>query len=124
MREEIIEYIKSTYNVTPENLWLKWPNYMVFRNNANKKWFGIIMDVERKTLNLQGEGKIDIMCVKCNPSDLFFLLNEKGFLPAYHLNKKNWVTIMLDGQADINKVFYMLDLSYKIVDIKNKKSKM
>ena len=116
MRNKIINYIKSSYNVKPESLWEKWPNYLVFRNKDNKKWFGIIMDVPRKNLGLSGEDKIDIICVKCNPLDLLFVLNETGFLPAYHLNKKNWVSIILNEQTNINRVYEMIDISFEIVN--------
>ena len=39
--------INEKYNVFPEFLWETAPNYGVFRNIKNNKWFGIIMNKER-----------------------------------------------------------------------------
>ena len=36
-RKELENYICETYNVNSEFPWLKFPNYAVFRHNANKK---------------------------------------------------------------------------------------
>jgi predicted DNA-binding protein (MmcQ/YjbR family) len=38
-RENIIAYIKDKYNVEPEHLWDKYPNYVVFRNPETRKRF-------------------------------------------------------------------------------------
>jgi predicted DNA-binding protein (MmcQ/YjbR family) len=38
-REEVIEYVKSKYDVEPEHLWKKFPNYIIFRTPETRKWF-------------------------------------------------------------------------------------
>ena len=53
--------------------------------------------VEKSRLGLEGDAKIDIIDVKCD-SDMAGLLTQTyGFLPGYHMNKKYWITMMLDG---------------------------
>lgn len=42
------------------------------------------------------------------------LLEEKGFYPAYHMNKEHWITIFLDGSVDDEKILSLIDISYDL----------
>ncbi len=53
------------------------------------------MDVDADKLGLPGTERIDIIDVKID--DLMLrdiLLQQEGFLPAYHMNKGSWMTIV------------------------------
>lgn len=39
---------------------------------------------------------------------------EKGFLPAYHINKEKWISILLDGSADAELLKDLLDMSFQL----------
>ena len=62
-----------------------------------------------------GGEKVDILNVKCNYILQNSLLQEEGFFQAYHMNKNNWITILLDGSVDENKVYELIDLSFSEV---------
>ena len=119
-RAEIIEYIQNTFNVIGERLWLKYPDYIVFRNKDNKKWFAVIMDVEKSKLGLSGKGKVDIIDLKCESLLVGSLICNKGYLPAYHMNKNNWITALIDESANYNELKDLIHLSYEIINKKNK----
>jgi len=104
--------------VEGERLWLTFPDYIVFRNPKNKKWFAIIMDIEKSKLGLEGEGKVDIVDLRCDNILIGSLLHNKGYLPAYHMSKKNWITALLDGSADENELKDLVHLSYEIIEKK------
>lgn len=111
-REELERLITDNYSAEPEYLWLRYPNYEVFRHQSNGKWFAAIMDVPGDKIGLPGKELIDIADFKCDPALISLLLEEKGFFPAYHMNKKNWITAALDGSADDEKIKTLLDMSY------------
>lgn len=46
----IAKKIKEKYNVDPEFLWDKFPDYGVFRNRRSSKWFSIIMDIDKSKI--------------------------------------------------------------------------
>lgn len=115
-RQEVIDFIKKQFDITEEHLWLKFPDYIVFRNRKNKKWFAIIMDIEKSRLGLEDEGKIDIIDLKCDPILIDSLLHNEGYLPAYHMSKKNWITVLLDGSVSENELKDLICLSYEIID--------
>ena len=117
-RAEIIEYIQNTFDVIGERLWLKYPDYIVFRNKDNKKWFAIIMDIEKSKLDLIGKGKVDIIDLKCESLLIGSLIHNKGYLPAYHMNKNNWITALIDENANFDEIKDLIHLSYEIIDKK------
>lgn len=111
-RGELEEYIVNNYSAEPDYPWIRYPSNEVFRHVGKKKWFALIMDVQRDKLGLPGKELIDIADFKCDPALISLLLEEKGFFPAYHMNKKNWITAALDGSADDEKIKMLLDMSY------------
>lgn len=122
-RETVIQHIRDAYGVEPEYLWADTPNAAVFRHPGSKKWFAIIMDVATGRLGLPGEEIVDVMNVKCGPVMVGSLLSEKGFLPAYHMNKEHWVSILLDGCVPDEQIFPLLELSYDSVAPKRRKKR-
>ena len=115
-RDDILEFAAEQYGTEPEYLWMKFPDYAVLRHTENKKWYAIIMDVQREKLGISGDGYVDIMDVKCNPDTdtVWSLLSEKGILPAYHMHKGNWITVLLDGTVEKDLIFSLLEMSFDV----------
>ena len=44
------------------------------------------------------------------------MTHMKGFLPGYHMDKSNWITILLDGTVQEAKILDFLDMSYDLTD--------
>ncbi|MDF2858999.1 MAG: MmcQ/YjbR family DNA-binding protein [Neobacillus sp.] len=113
-REEIFAYAKDKFNTTPIYKWIKYPNYAVLQHEASGKWYGLIMNVPKSKIGLKGEGMIDIMDVKCDLGMREFLRNEEGILPAYHMNKKHWLTIVLESSFPKDEIYNLIDMSYRL----------
>mgnify|MGYP002554662185 CR=1 FL=1 len=64
---------------------------------------------------------VDILNVKCDPRMVGSLLGTTGFLPAYHMNKDKWISILLDGSVSKEEIFPLIDESYNLVMPKAKK---
>lgn len=121
-RERVMRYIQDRYSVEPEHLWARYPNYAVYRQPASRKWFAAVMDVNRKSLDLEGEGTADVMDVKCGPVLVGSLLAQDGFLPAYHMSKSSWISVLLNETVPDEQIFPLIELSYDSVTPKRKKS--
>lgn len=39
---------------------------------------------------------------------------REEILPAYHMNKENWITILLDGTVSKGKICELIDISYEL----------
>lgn len=112
MTEEIISYIEKKYNVHPEHPWEKYPDNMTFKAKETDKWFALILPVSRKALGLSGSGMVLLMNVKSAEDFISMIAGTPGFLPAYHMNKTHWLSILLDGTVSKETIFDLIDESY------------
>ena len=114
-RKILLDYVKEKYGTTPEEPWED-NNHATIKTSNSKKWYGIFMSVSYKTLGLDKSGKIDILNVKLNPEVIESLIDKKHFFPAYHMNKKYWITILLDSDMDLDLVKSLIDESFNLVE--------
>ena len=120
-REEIFEYVKKQYGTIPEYLWSSSPDSAVLRHQ-NGKWYAVIMNVEKSKLGLNGDGTVEIIDVKCDPEMTGMIIQIYGFLPGYHMNKKHWVTVLLDGSVPSEELYRLIDASYSLAAKKERRS--
>ena len=120
-RERITQYIQDTYGTEAEYLWADSPGNAIFRHSASKKWYAAMMRVLPEKLGLTGEEALDVMDIKCSTIMIGSLLSTKGVLPAYHMNKNHWISIVLDDSVPDDQIIPLLELSYNSVVPKRKR---
>lgn len=108
----ITQYIKEKYNRQPIFLWESAPNYGVFKKQ--EKWFGIIMNIEKNKITGKNNKEIEIMNLKLDLETKEYI-KQKGIYEAYHMSKKNWVTIILDDTLEDKYIKELIDKSYNNV---------
>lgn len=112
-RERIFDYAKKTYGTSPEYLWKRYPSYAVLRHADNRKWYGIVMYVRGEAAGCAAEEGADLLNVKVPDRAMHdLLLSQKGFLPAWHMNREKWLSVRLDGSVKDPSVFRLLDESF------------
>lgn len=114
-RKILLDYVKEKYGTIPEEPWED-NNHATIKTSNSKKWYGIFMSIPYKTLGLERNGKIDVLNVKLNPELIESLIDKKHFFPAYHMNKKYWISIVLDSDVDLNLVKSLIDESFRLVE--------
>ena len=117
-RLEIERLIEEKYGVTGEKPWMKYPSFSVFRHEGNKKWFAVIMTLDRGKFGVDGEGEVDVVNLKCDTDIAYFVRQERGVYPAYHMNKEHWLTASLDGSVSKENHQFLLDMSYELTGVK------
>lgn len=122
-KDELLRYAEETYGTQPEYLWARDPDSGILRHPVNRKWFAAVLRVSRERLGLGGEGDVDILDIKCDPLLMGSLLLSEGFLPGYHMNKKHWLTVLLDGTVPTQDICGLLDMSYDLTKPKIKGKK-
>ena len=115
-RAELLAYAARTHQTEPEHLWSRYPNYAVLRHRHNRKWYAVLMDVERRKLGLAGDGTADIVNVKAPPELVASLSAQIGFHRAYHMNGEHWLTILLDGTVPDGEIFALIDGSFRLTE--------
>jgi len=113
-RTKVLKYVAGNYGTQPEYLWKKTPNNAIFRHTHNRKWYGVLITISKSTLGLKGEGRTEIINVKCNPELSGVLRQTPGYLPGYHMNKQHWLTIILDGSVPAKEIYALIDHSFEL----------
>ena len=125
LREQVYEYVAKKYDTRPEYLWLRYPDYVVFRHSDNRKWYGIIMDIPRDRLGARGKERVDVLNVKLDDPLLVELLTEQtGYYRGYHIARGSWVSILLDGSVPFADVCKWIDHSYAVTASRQKKQRI
>ena len=120
LKKSIMSEIESQYGAKAEYLWPKTPNCCIFRHNSNRKWFAVIMQVAGNKLGFKSNQLQDIINVKCDAYLISSLCQNQGFLPAYHMNKTHWNSIILDGSVPDKDIQRMIGESYDLTKGKKK----
>ncbi|WP_300899663.1 MmcQ/YjbR family DNA-binding protein [Faecalibaculum rodentium] len=97
-------------------MWKKFSNYAVFRHPENGKWFALLMEPTWEELHLPGEGKTEILEVKCPANLKQELGGIPGILPAYHMNRNNWISVLADGSVPEEIIRRVLETSWQLTE--------
>lgn len=110
-RDELIEYCHNEYNSEIDKPFKHFPNYVAIRH-LNGKWFGLVMNVPANKLGLPGTEEIDVVDLKVEPELNSILQVQPGFLPGYHMSKKNWISARLDQFKNVDELADLIEGSF------------
>ena len=119
----LVLHIMDKYRDSPVFPWEKFNRYGVFKNLDNGKWYALIMTIDWSILNKKFSGEVEVVNFKLNEEKIPSLVTQKGFYPAYHMNKKNWITIVLDETVCDGVLFDLLEESHAFTLDKKKRNK-
>ncbi len=108
----LVKYVHEKYKDDPQFLWDDYKAGVL--KNSHNKWYGIIMEIDKSKI-MNGKGIIEIINVKVPSSSVNDLYQNSGIYPAYHMNKKHWITISLDDSLEDKLLFELVNQSYKLV---------
>jgi len=112
--KSIIRYVRKKYNDELEFLWKKFPDYAIFRRKDNNKWYGLILTVKKNKLGLKGAEELEIFDMRMEPEELEKIVDGNKYFRGYHMNKKHWCTICLDGFVPMKEIEKYIDKSYAL----------
>ena len=111
--KNVAEYIRRKYGIKPDYPFED--DTPVFRHTDNGKWFAIVIrDVPNAKL-CGGEGRSDVINFKCDPLLASCAADGKRIFPAYHMNKRHWNTIRIDGDLPAQLIREWIRDSYNLV---------
>lgn len=114
VKQQVFDYVRKTYKVEPDYPFPIAPTYPVLRHSDNRKVFALIMDVPKSRLGLEGEERVDILNLKCSVALSGPLRQQPGILPAYHMHRDSWISLLLDGTVPPEDIFPLIDLSFRL----------
>lgn len=110
----LIEYVSNTYGDELEFLWEKFSDNAIWRRKDNQKWYGALLTVKKDKLGLLSDERAEIIDLRAAAEDIDNLVDNEKFFRGYHMNKKHWITICLDGSVPLDEIQKMLDVSYEL----------
>ena len=113
---EVIDYCNNKYGGNYVNPFKKHPDILAFVNEKNK-WYALLSDVEYNKLNKNTDitTKVKILNVKYPTDRILEIIDNKNIFPAYHMNKKHWISIVLDKNIKLETIKELIDMSYSLV---------
>ncbi len=113
---EVIQYVQEEYGCELEFLWQD--ENAVWRNPTNRKWFGVILKVKGERLGLKTDedvAALDLRFEKGMAREFVAARGGSGILLGYHMNKDNWITVVLDYGVATEEILGLIDQSYRTV---------
>ncbi len=76
----------------------------------------LVLKVAEKIFTLATIEPFERINVKCNPTKAITLRkNYNSIQPGYHMNKKHWNTILLNGELSDKQIYKYIDHSYNLI---------
>jgi predicted DNA-binding protein (MmcQ/YjbR family) len=76
----------------------------------------LVLKVAEKMFAAADIDNFESINLKCDPERAIELREQNdAILPGYHMNKKHWNTVMMDGRVPDNLVRELIDHSYDLV---------
>ena len=112
---EVIDYCYK-YGGNHVNPFKKHLDILAFVNEKNK-WYALLSDVEYNKLNKNTDitTKVKILNVKYPTDNILDIIDNQNIFPAYHMNKKHWISIVLDKNIKLETIKELIDISYSLV---------
>ena len=117
---EVLAYARERYGDEPEFLWEKLSDSAILRRKDNQKWYAVFMTLSRRKLGLPSDEIAEIIDLRIEPAQTEFTVDSVRYFPGWHMNKKSWYTIVLDGSVPTDELFRRMDESYDLAGQKKK----
>ena len=109
LADKIIRCVREKYRNEFEFLWKKFPNNAIVRRPDNKKWYAVLLTVSREKIGLSGRDEVEVIDLRMKPEDIVRLVDGRRYFGGYHMNKKHWITICLDGSVSFEEICRRID---------------
>lgn len=115
------DHVVEVYQGQIEYLWEKSSRKSstkagVFRHQDSKKWYGAFLTTDWSKFEAERSGAIEVLNVKND--HVAELIQKKGIYPAFHMNKKYWLSLPLDDRLSDQEIFDLLAVSYQLTSKK------
>ena len=105
--------IGNQWNEELEFLWEDSPEYAVLRRTDTGKWYAVMMRLPGRKFSLPDDAVSEFILLRIPTDTRDAVLANSRFLPAYHMNKRTWFAIRLDGGVELSEILRLVECSRK-----------
>lgn len=110
----LIAHVREVYGEELEFLWRKSPGSAIVRRKDTEKWYAVFLAVPRVKLGGSSKERVEVLNLRVCPGELDGLVDHRSRFPAYHMNKKNWASLCLDGTVPFEELAARLETSRRL----------
>ena len=110
--KRIMAQVQEKYGNQLEYLWEKSPDTAVLRHEGNQKWYAVLMKISWYKLEKGREGLVEAVNLK--QDQVSDLLVKKGIYPAFHMNKRYWISVALDDTLSDKELLELVEKSWNL----------
>ena len=110
---DLLEEVRSRWNEGLEFLWEDSPEYAVLRRTDTGKWYAVMMRLPGRKFSLPDDAVSEFILLRIPQSEEDAIHANSRFLPAYHMNKRTWFAIRLDGGVEFSEILRLVECSRK-----------
>ena len=111
-RAEVLQYCKETYG-TEADYPFQDSHAQVLRKPSGK-WYGLLMTIPAEKLGLSQKQEVEVINLKATPARIANP-DFRSIFPAWHMNRKYWISVLLDSTISPELLHTLLDESYHLV---------
>lgn len=115
IKARYVEHLIEGYDCSQDFPWND--EASVFRCR-NGKWFALLMRIKFRNVGLPSEEKVWAVNLKQEPEEIPEIIDNRTIFPAYHMNKKYWITVLVSAATDYGHLLELTRKSYVLVESK------
>lgn len=122
----ITEKIYQKYGIKPDFQWdeAAYRTAGTFRHADSGKWFALIMNINRHSLMKNNDSsRTDVINLKRDTGNDSIITDSSGIFPAYHMNHKHWISVLLDDTLPDDEIMKLIEISFALTQKKQNKKK-
>ena len=116
IRQKYVDFLQTEFSAAGDKPWLDEGDSTssVYRC-PNGKWFALVMKIKFKSLGFDSDETVWAVNLKADSEKIPEITDKKTIFPAYHMNKKYWITVLLTAITDFEQLCELTRRSYELV---------
>ncbi|MCQ2592683.1 MAG: MmcQ/YjbR family DNA-binding protein [Treponema sp.] len=115
VKARYVDFLEKELGVKGDYPWEKDSDAAVFRCK-NGKWFALVMKIRFKNLGFESDEPVWVVNLKADWEKISALVDRKSIFPAWHMNKKYWITVVLTAVTDFEVLKSLTLRSQELVE--------
>lgn len=115
VKSQYVDFLENELNTKGDYPWDGDSTAAVYRCK-NQKWFALLMKIKFKNLGFESDEPVWAVNLKTDAEKIPELIDRKSIFPAYHMNKKYWITVILTSVTDLEKLKQLTLRSKELVE--------
>ena len=108
---ELLETARERWSEELEFLWNDSPECAILRRTDTGKWYAVMMRHPKRKFGLPDDAVSEFVLLRIPKGEEDAIRADSRFLPAYHMNKRTWFAIHLDGSVEFAEILRLAERS-------------